>query len=284
MSSIKSPVYTPHSAPWAHPTPSPSPMIRFPVFADELPRDGTLPPLIPQDLFWNVCSPYMEMMFVALQKAIQAHVGHTTQTERVSMGLPPFGCLFKPTPTMPGRRPPRWTMPSEAVCEETGERDQSSRCPSPEQECESPVNDTKQGPGDSSSVSESGGSFLAGSPQKVTVSPVRGWPQRTAQHNPPLHEGGQSDSTNSLLLAPRNKDHEASFQLEGLGRASVEERNSKAGDNEKRVMVCRHWKSKGFCRMGEKCKFLHPEHKRGTGSQKMPTTNTQIARVQCMSV
>lgn len=35
---------------------------------------------------------------------------------------------------------------------------------------------------------------------------------------------------------------------------------------EKSVMVCRHWKSKGWCRMEENCKFLHPEHKRGTSA------------------
>lgn len=34
---------------------------------------------------------------------------------------------------------------------------------------------------------------------------------------------------------------------------------------EKSVMVCRHWKSKGWCKMEEKCKFLHPDHKRGSG-------------------
>merc|ERR1719262_660664 len=36
-------------------------------------------------------------------------------------------------------------------------------------------------------------------------------------------------------------------------------------DQEKSVMVCRHWKSKGWCRMEDNCKFLHPEHKRGIG-------------------
>lgn len=36
-------------------------------------------------------------------------------------------------------------------------------------------------------------------------------------------------------------------------------------DLEKSVMVCRHWKSKGWCRMEGNCKFLHPEHKRGVG-------------------
>jgi hypothetical protein len=35
---------------------------------------------------------------------------------------------------------------------------------------------------------------------------------------------------------------------------------------EKSVMVCRHWKSKGFCKLEDKCKFLHPDHKRGPTS------------------
>jgi len=42
-------------------------------------------------------------------------------------------------------------------------------------------------------------------------------------------------------------------------------------DNERRSLqaqatVCRHWKSKGWCRMESNCKFLHPEHKRGVGA------------------
>lgn len=35
------------------------------------------------------------------------------------------------------------------------------------------------------------------------------------------------------------------------------------GDADKSIMVCRHWKSKGWCRLGCDCKFLHPESKRG---------------------
>jgi len=35
---------------------------------------------------------------------------------------------------------------------------------------------------------------------------------------------------------------------------------------DKSSMVCRHWKSKGWCRLEEKCKFLHPENKRGGGT------------------
>lgn len=36
-------------------------------------------------------------------------------------------------------------------------------------------------------------------------------------------------------------------------------------DQDKSAMVCRHWKSKGWCRMEDNCKFLHPDHKRGVG-------------------
>jgi len=43
---------------------------------------------------------------------------------------------------------------------------------------------------------------------------------------------------------------------------------SEAGHGkEKAIMVCRHWKAKGHCRMEAECKFLHPEHKRGIGLQ-----------------
>jgi len=35
-------------------------------------------------------------------------------------------------------------------------------------------------------------------------------------------------------------------------------------------MVCRHWESKGWCRYEGKCKFAHPEHKRGACPQQKP--------------
>jgi hypothetical protein len=40
------------------------------------------------------------------------------------------------------------------------------------------------------------------------------------------------------------------------------------GDQEKSAtaMVCRHWKSKGWCRLGDACKFSHPDHKCGVGA------------------
>jgi len=32
------------------------------------------------------------------------------------------------------------------------------------------------------------------------------------------------------------------------------------------IIVCRHWKSKGWCRMEAGCKFSHPDHKCGVGA------------------
>jgi hypothetical protein len=37
-------------------------------------------------------------------------------------------------------------------------------------------------------------------------------------------------------------------------------------DVDRSAMVCRHWKSKGWCRLGSNCKFLHPEHKCGVSA------------------
>jgi hypothetical protein len=36
-----------------------------------------------------------------------------------------------------------------------------------------------------------------------------------------------------------------------------------SSEQERSNMVCRHWKSKGWCRLEANCKFLHPENKRG---------------------
>lgn len=44
--------------------------------------------------------------------------------------------------------------------------------------------------------------------------------------------------------------------------------DSEPSESEKNVMVCRHWRSKGWCRMEANCKFLHPENKRGVAAVK----------------
>lgn len=55
-------------------------------------------------------------------------------------------------------------------------------------------------------------------------------------------------------------------------------------DSEKGNMVCRHWKSKGWCRMESNCKFLHPEHKRGISVPKVgnrSSGNCAISGAKC---
>merc|ERR1712113_893221 len=32
------------------------------------------------------------------------------------------------------------------------------------------------------------------------------------------------------------------------------------------VSVCHHWKAKGHCKLGDACKFLHPQEKKGVGT------------------
>jgi hypothetical protein len=60
-----------------------------------------------------------------------------------------------------------------------------------------------------------------------------------------------------------------------------------ASDSEKSNMVCRHWKTKGWCRMESSCKFLHLEHKRGIASAKAgktSSTHRDISGIVCPSM
>jgi len=60
-----------------------------------------------------------------------------------------------------------------------------------------------------------------------------------------------------------------SVPSEGEGLDSVESMSDTVPSPiavEKSTMVCRHWKSKGWCRLESNCKFLHSEHKRGVSA------------------
>lgn len=60
--------------------------------------------------------------------------------------------------------------------------------------------------------------------------------------------------------------------------ASSPEDSDQGSDPEKAVMVCRHWRSKGWCRMEDKCKFLHPENKRGVAAPSdVPLADGEVA-------
>merc|ERR1712147_445458 len=61
---------------------------------------------------------------------------------------------------------------------------------------------------------------------------------------------------------------EAEFSQYPMGNQALPEDSEQASDCEKSTMVCRHWKTKGWCRLEGNCKFLHPEHKRGIAAPK----------------
>jgi hypothetical protein len=56
------------------------------------------------------------------------------------------------------------------------------------------------------------------------------------------------------------------FQLFG-GLVTCREDSESYNGDEKSQMVCRHWKSKGWCRYESQCKFLHPANKCGVSSK-----------------
>jgi hypothetical protein len=65
-----------------------------------------------------------------------------------------------------------------------------------------------------------------------------------------------------------------------LLESALPEESDQTSDSEKSTMVCRHWKTKGWCRMESNCKFLHPEHKRGIAAPKACTISDR-SRVAC---
>jgi len=74
----------------------------------------------------------------------------------------------------------------------------------------------------------------------------------------PPAEVGQHTAQLVLATAVEPPDGTDTRQQEGSSPDMPPPANT-----EKSVMVCRHWKAKGFCRLEANCKFLHPEHKRG---------------------
>jgi len=69
-----------------------------------------------------------------------------------------------------------------------------------------------------------------------------------------------SGAPRSLIPPSYAKAQEAT-----LGSSDAEGADQSGAAAAKTLMVCRHWKCKGFCKLGDQCKFLHPEHKRGVG-------------------
>jgi len=75
-----------------------------------------------------------------------------------------------------------------------------------------------------------------------------------------LLSGPTSEDEGSDVVAKQAIEDEMALKSHGTDEDLIE--------LEKSTMVCRHWKSKGWCRMEENCKFLHPENKRGVSAPK----------------
>jgi len=60
-----------------------------------------------------------------------------------------------------------------------------------------------------------------------------------------------------------------SSEGEGVdANASKSEDSESTGNVDRNIMVCKHWKSKGWCRLESNCKFLHLGHKCGLSAPK----------------
>jgi hypothetical protein len=79
---------------------------------------------------------------------------------------------------------------------------------------------------------------------------------------------GDNDSAFAALLSSEGEDCEVEQRMEWISyssQCSGDEESPK--DDDKSQMVCKHWKSKGWCRYQSQCKFLHPENKRGISAK-----------------
>lgn len=275
-----SPIFTPaifHSKlpPWAQQTPSPSPVIRGPSLPEGFGRAPvpSSPGVVTQELLQAVCAPFIEQMLVALQRAIEAqiHLSNMAQAEsqqatqrkaaedlqasqrkvleargsaarkHSSCSSPatvgsPFDSLFDPAP-------PASIGPVSEEAGSASDEDRVSALPAASMASLSVGESVGGSPGSHLYTSAMFGSTNAGTPSSL---PLSSTPQEQASH------AGSSPAT----TAPRGAS---------LGGSSSPESAMQPG---KSVMVCRHWKSKGMCRLEGECKFLHPEHKRGTGARK----------------
>lgn len=128
------------------------------------------------------------------------------------------------------------------------------------------------------------------------------------QHFPPGHPGAAgaqrwADQRLSPTVSPMapmaSPPSEGSgttqlvLSIERKGKGGLEDTSSPeaptVGSVDKSVMVCRHWKSKGYCKLDAACKFLHPEHKKGpapppakvgatsSGSPQNPSTGSETS-------
>lgn len=264
--------------------------------AKQAPQEPNLPKVdIPMEFLFEVIRPFITEMCQALQQELQVKMDQAmrealspkqdTQEQEGGRGSSspppamsyPFHSLLNQTPTMPNKHlsmsaPMRTTAPISEGCTAS---DSESEQASPAQSGVSGLNFNggknpqkvysghtspilpDMGPSPQGGSAATGPLYLSWSEQQ----PPDGWAggRRTPTVSPvvPTMEP-QGQGVFQSLMHPIDENKNLGIKQEG---------GDDDGDEggEKSVMVCRHWKSKGFCRLEDKCKFLHLEHKRGTG-------------------
>jgi hypothetical protein len=83
----------------------------------------------------------------------------------------------------------------------------------------------------------------------------------------PSSSPSASEKSDIAVVAKTSEFSAVTFS-QPLAETLIKEEPDQGSDQDKSAMVCRHWKSKGWCRMESKCKFQHPEHKRGVAGPK----------------
>lgn len=116
--------------------------------------------------------------------------------------------------------------------------------------------------------------------QSVFSSTLMAMHQRTQLDAMPDDESTEADEVGAFasLLSGPSSEGEAIDVIEDklyeseavspLAQSSMPSEDSEPNDPEKSIMVCRHWRSKGWCRLQADCKFLHPENKCGVTAPK----------------
>jgi hypothetical protein len=94
-----------------------------------------------------------------------------------------------------------------------------------------------------------------------------------------------NDSAFATLFTSDGEDCEAEPRMEKVSQSSqfsstvgAFDGDSESPSDEKSHMVCRHWKSKGWCRYESQCKFSHPESKRGASANALMENSDRPAR------
>jgi hypothetical protein len=255
--------------------------------------------VVTKEFLWAVCKPFFDEMLVEVERRVEKKLKEAAASpccvhcggSIAAAASVDTGGLLDVTLPVPFQRGP--------ILKSAASKGIKNKCVAFAKEEPSPQSSTStsgghdDGPGDSQSTvewSESGDYTFALSPATAAAASDAGEEQSAGQltvtiSSSPLAplalaaaESSKTVAECETLEGPDLQDAEASSRHPVLlGRGSTLKLNRKTERLERAAlglpvlprsgkgctMVCHHWKSKGWCRLGENCKFMHPEEKRG---------------------